>query len=105
VADFPRPEETGGLPLPPDFGGLAAFWSAAGDHAIVVRYAHGQPLEGLRLDPLNALQLLKIVGHLVASGRRQGFITDEHARKAEQLPAMPAAEVDMEWVHRITGGQ
>lgn len=93
------------MPIPPDFGGFAAFWSSKGDHAIVVRYAHAEPVEGLTLDPLNAIQVLKILQQLVITGRSKGYITDEHERKAQQLPAMPPSEVDMEWVHRITGGE
>jgi hypothetical protein len=52
---------------------------------IISRYANGKPVEGLMLDPVNLLQLQKLVDSLVEHGRNQGTITDELMTVIENL--------------------
>lgn len=71
------------MTVPPDFGGFVGYWLRG--RAVLSRYGHGQPVEGVTMTPLNLLQARKILDELVAQGEACGAITDEHRRQAGQL--------------------
>lgn len=84
--------------MPANFGGFVGFWKD--DRAILVRYGEGKPQEGVRMTPLNILQVEKLVADLIQQGEAEGTITEEHRRQSEGLPTsrgddmMPRDEVD-----------
>jgi hypothetical protein len=96
-------EDTGGKPrdrgreieekfgIPEEFGGLVGAW-LDDEHAMVLRVGYGKIIEGIRLTPLNALQMRQNLDELIRRGKAEGKITEEHEREAKQLPPMPPSE-------------
>lgn len=81
--------------VPSDFGGFVCGWHPDGSRAIVVRYGEGKPQEGLRLTPLNLLQLREALDGLIEQGEREGHITAEHRCQARQMPRIETPAQDM----------
>lgn len=81
--------------VPDDFGGFVCGWHPDGSRAIVVRYGEGKPQEGLRLTPLNLLQLRSQLDGLIKQGERAGHITAEHRRQSALLPSIETTAAEM----------
>lgn len=79
-----------GAPVPANFGGLIAYWYNR--HVYLVRYGYGEPVEGIGLTALNALQAVKTLGGIIEEGKRLGYVTEEHERQSEQLPTTPTRD-------------
>lgn len=89
--------------IPPDFGGFLGFWSD-GD-AYLVRFGRGNPVESVRMTPLNALQARKLIDDLIEQGMREGHITKEHLQQARQMPSSAGLEriIPRDQVDKIAG--
>lgn len=79
------------LGIPGDFGGIAAAW-VDDTRAVLLHIGHGKIIEAIGLTPLNALQALKMLDHLVEDGRGRGYITVEHERQSDALPGPGPAD-------------
>jgi hypothetical protein len=94
-----------GPDIPPDFGGFLGYWIE--DHAMLVRYGKGKPIEGVSMTPLNLLQARKTLDALIAQGDSVGHITEEHRHQAAQLPSVEGLDeiIPRSKVDEIAGDQ